>query len=1054
MWFSLKRFHIVAFVVMLSMGQVSFAADPAKFTTDHFLLTLSDNGQIESFVDLRNGINYADTGDTQFCVLWLNRNGVGMASNNVVQNGEMLTFSFPGTSIKLKLQVTTEKSYLVFDVAEITGGNFYTLQFARVPLTIDYVKDDFAACAMSRNLNTKTLDYPGKSNLLGGQCFSALGYEGAGVFLLGMPEAQLRETMKHVVETYAPGEMPVSRAGGPYAMDIQKNYGSYFIIEEAIHERRVDDWVEHLSRFGINQVDFVQGGAFRQGDFQFDINTYPNGISDFRKTSEAFRRHGFNIGLHTYSQFLPGDSKYVTPIPSKDLDVMRTFTLSNDLGVYEQTVPVDESTTDVSEVTGFFVRNSKVIRIDDELILFEKPSHSAPYGFASCTRGAFRTRVAVHKKGAPVDHLTQMFNLFAPKKDSELFLEIARQTARAYNEGGFDMIYLDALDGTYAIVDDYELTWYYDALFVNEILKHTNTPPLLEYSTFSPNLWYGRSRMGAWDENRRGYRRSFDIHIEANRLTADRLYLSGQMGWLSLCPPMPDDLDNYQYHIMFKEDVEYLGAKILAYNYGLSYVGIDVKNAKPCQYRNGERLKRYDSIRIAGQLDEETRQRLRDPKADFLLHQSENGWYLTEANYAHILLRPDVREFSYHNPYSEQTPMIRIEHRHQPVAYDSPQGIDLLPLEETQPVQPMTVREFSQPIDLSEHLGLGLWVYGDGGGQNINVRLESPAYLASGHTDHIVTVDFTGWRYFALAEADNGIAAVMQSYSPLANDMIQHEFRNHVYYNSISKIQLIIQGKTENLRFRTIRALPLAGTYLIDPVLQKNGQKIIFRGKVRSGHYMEYQPGGSAAVYDAAGNEISVMQPDMSSFKFLEGNNTLQFSGATESGIIPCIRITLRTNDDKPLGAIEKKDPVYTVPTDLYAIYGQILSDVTLPPGWSWMNETLSVGDVGVQTHKAKFTPEDTENYKTITNIDVKVTITESTNNGENLTADRLYAWVRDGLLHVAGLTPGEMLSIYTVTSALVYHNIVTSEKANTRLKAPGIYIVQSEGKSIKVVFE
>jgi hypothetical protein len=556
--------------------------------------------------------------------------------------------------------------------------------------------------------------------------------------------------------------------------------------------------------------------------------------------------------------------------------------------------------------------------------------------------------------------------------------------------------------------------------------------------------------MGAWDENRRGYRRSFDIHIEANQLTADQLYLPGQMGWLSLCPPMPDNLDNYQYHIMFQEDVEYLGAKILAYNYGLSYVGIDVKNAKPRQYRNGEILQNYDSLRRVGYFPAEMLQRLRNSKADFLLRQSENGWYLTEANYAHILLRPDVREFSYHNPYPEQTPMIRIEHRHQPVAYDSPQGIDLLPLEETQPVQPVTVREFSQPIDLSGHLGLGLWVYGDGGGQNINVRLESPAHLASGHTDHIVTVDFTGWRYFALAEANNGMAAVMQPYSPLANDMIQHEFRNPAYYNSISKVQLMIQGKTENLRFRTIRALPLAGTHLVDPALQMNGQKITFRGKVGSGHYMEYQPGDRAVVYDAAGNEISVMQPDISSFKFPEGNNTLQFSGATESGIIPCIRITLRTNDDKPL----KKEPVYTVPTGLYATYGQILSDVTLPPGWSWMNETLSVGDVGVQTHKAKFTPEDTENYKIMTNIDVKVTVTESTNNSGNLTEDRLYAWVHDGLLCVRGLIHGETLSIYTVTGILEYRSIATSNETNIKLKAPGVYIVQSGSKLTKVMFE
>ena len=896
------KLPVIAFQTLLCLGMIGMiccSVQTDKFATKHFQLTLSDSGQVESFVDLRNGVNYADMNDTKFCILRLRKEDAGVTSDKMVQKGNMLTFSFPGTPVTVKLQMTANKSYLVFDVAEITG-DFYSLQFARVPLTIDYQKDDFAACAMSRKLNTQTLDFPGKSNLLGGQCFSALCYEGAGVFLLGMPETQLRETMKQV---YVPGEMPVNRVGGPYAMDHPKNYGSYIINSELITEQQVDEWVAHLSRFGINQVDFHQGTPFRQGDFHFNETAYPNGVSDFRKTSEAFRKHGFITGLHTYAQFLSAESKYITPVPHKDLDVMRTFTLADELGTDEQTIPVIESTTDVSEITGFFVRNSKVIRIGDELILFEKPSRSAPYGFTSCRRGAFGTSVSTHKKGASVDHLTQMFFLFVPKKDSELFLEIARETARTYNEGGFDMIYLDALDGTYTHVDDQELTWYYEALFVNEILKQTKTPPLLEYSTFSPSLWYGRSRMGAWDAAHRGYKRFFDKHIEENQHTADRLYLPGQMGWLAICPSRGDDVDNFQFHIMFQEDVNYLGAKILAYNYGLSYIDIQANGAQPFTYHNGEILKNYDSLRRAGYFSAEMLQQLRDPNAHFLLQRSENDWYLTDVNYSFTLLRPDdPRDFSYRNPYSKQTPMIRIEHRHQPAAYHSPGSIELLPLDETQPVTQLIVREFDQPLDLSKHLGLGLWVYGDGGGQHINIRIESPPHLTSGFIDHILSVDFTGWRYFALAEAGNGMTDLIQTNSPFSYYYsFYEEYRQTVFFKSISKVQLHIEGETKNLRFRSICALPLTETYLVDPTLQMDDQKITFRGKIKNGHFMEFTPGGRAVVFDAVGNEISEMQPDAPSFVLSKGDNALRFSDAAKSGHPAGVRITLRTNDDKPL---------------------------------------------------------------------------------------------------------------------------------------------------------
>ncbi|MDR0304781.1 MAG: leucine-rich repeat protein, partial [Chitinispirillales bacterium] len=68
-----------------------------------------------------------------------------------------------------------------------------------------------------------------------------------------------------------------------------------------------------------------------------------------------------------------------------------------------------------------------------------------------------------------------------------------------------------------------------------------------------------------------------------------------------------------------------------------------------------------------------------------------------------------------------------------------------------------------------------------------------------------------------------------------------------------------------------------------------------------------------------------------------------------------------------------------TAPNGLTATVGQTLKDVSLEDGWSWMNETLSVGALGEQVHLAKFTPEDTENYNIVENIDVKVVVSAST---------------------------------------------------------------------------
>lgn len=61
---------------------------------------------------------------------------------------------------------------------------------------------------------------------------------------------------------------------------------------------------------------------------------------------------------------------------------------------------------------------------------------------------------------------------------------------------------------------------------------------------------------------------------------------------------------------------------------------------------------------------------------------------------------------------------------------------------------------------------------------------------------------------------------------------------------------------------------------------------------------------------------------------------------------------------------IEQADtPSHEIPTDLTAVYGDKLSDVNLPPFWSWKNPDELVGDAGSRSHVAIYTPEN-PNYK------------------------------------------------------------------------------------------
>ena len=77
---------------------------------------------------------------------------------------------------------------------------------------------------------------------------------------------------------------------------------------------------------------------------------------------------------------------------------------------------------------------------------------------------------------------------------------------------------------------------------------------------------------------------------------------------------------------------------------------------------------------------------------------------------------------------------------------------------------------------------------------------------------------------------------------------------------------------------------------------------------------------------------------------------------------------TASATSGKATVTVSPATPDYTVPEGLKATYGQTLEEVTLPDGWAWDDPlTTAVGDRGSNPFSATFTPEDKDNYTTVT---------------------------------------------------------------------------------------
>lgn len=89
---------------------------------------------------------------------------------------------------------------------------------------------------------------------------------------------------------------------------------------------------------------------------------------------------------------------------------------------------------------------------------------------------------------------------------------------------------------------------------------------------------------------------------------------------------------------------------------------------------------------------------------------------------------------------------------------------------------------------------------------------------------------------------------------------------------------------------------------------------------------------------------------------------------------------------------LSKAEPTVTAPTAT-ATYGQTLNDVSMtnpdgnPEGsWAWVDaKATSVGDVGTNSFKAKFTPTDADHYKAV-EVDVSVTVNKANLTGVSVT--------------------------------------------------------------------
>ena len=294
-------------------------------------------------------------------------------------------------------------------------------------------------------------------------------------------------------------------------------------------------------------------------------------------------------------------------------------------------------------------------------------------------------------------------------------------------------------------------------------------------------------------------------------------------------------------------------------------------------------MKTLDDLRRKKYFKESTLKVLREPRKFFSLQNDNGKWFFRQAQYPADKFVGSKNVALVDNQFAAQKPTLRIENLHAVAPYNSEQGIELIAFDETKAPQKQTTVKFADDnlLNLKKTLGMGMWIYGDAKGQVVNVCVQCPHYLFGGVAEHFVKIDFTGWKYISWAEAENGMYPDIKW--PVYGGAYAN-YRNTLRYDKIYRIDVMVNGDVTGLKFRTLKALPVAKSTLTNPKVTLGGSTLSFSDSIPNGCWMQYTGGDKAPVFDVSGEILSEMTVSGTMPEFKQGENNVTIESTSAEG--------------------------------------------------------------------------------------------------------------------------------------------------------------------------
>jgi len=861
------------------------------------------NGQVEEVINLANGedIN-GTTKDPQFIYLTL-PNTTKVVPKDIKLDGNRIKVTFK-TGDVVYLIADIHDDFMAFELDSAVSKSYESITFANVTTNLEMLTDpdSYRLGTMAMTANVLTVAHGmGYSNSTYARVYTrhAAGTIGSKhAFVLSTYEEN-DDCLRLVAEAIDRSKGLANTTGGPYTEGSPAS-GDYMMISDA-REENFKAVVEQALEFGIDQVDIHHGiNSFRQGDFYFPC-TETGTAKEFGDTiGKIAKDNNVKIGLHVYAYYIDYQSENILSNPKwqKQLEVMDdTYTLRKRLTKTAVNIATVEDATAFDTTETFFYKNSRYVLIEEEIIYIGQGTVS---GFINVKRAQCGTKPAKHPEGTKIYHLSGYFNRFCPQMGSELFYHMADLTAKVYNEGGFSMIYLDAIDGLGKHTNNNIDTQYYYQMYTHRILSQCHDDPIIEFSSSAPQMWNVRGRMGAWDIPTRGYKAFIKAHTDVNLKDMQYNYTTN-IGWFHFFPDSSPEsgMRNVITKTLFRDDIDYIGTLAVIYNMGNSlytYNPTAVDN-NPEYRANLAYYKFYNDIRKSKYFKDETLQKVLDNGGEFKIIEKAPGEYAFLEMYYNkkcVGTLANENTFKGNNPFGAQEPYIRIEGRWSTL---SENPVTMAEFDENKTLADQTLnRKIS--VNMRENMVMKFKLKGTGkDGDAILISLTGgiTSGESGGRIDYFVDLNFEGWKDIIILEADAGEYDFNKYvFDGIKTSGMQYStFRVIPTYKNIVNLTIRTCGSTATkAQIGTISAYNQVEAPVKNPTVTVGNSSITFNTTIKGSEYLEYDPKtGEAILHHADQSQDKVTVKGKLQVPAGEFNGT--YTGTSESGAPIRARVVL-----------------------------------------------------------------------------------------------------------------------------------------------------------------